>query len=268
MTKLEAAPEAREGNSNLDKLSHQLADKEKARNLPDKIKVKNQALYYFGRNWIYEWERLRWWKNNDNSPCWKWIFRANDGTVFDGEWNKDWVFLRWKLAVNWRNYDIKGTRVFSADKTKISSLDWTGSIDWFNYSCTLDENLQIKKVEYAWVTLNFIRKGWNVYLKSSKGELRLFDASIFVSKSLGKLKSSWREDRSAVWLAKCISAVRNSWRTLDKFEGSPTGTALQADYKDKVFDVDLLDGVSEKIWASIRDLVDWLNACRHSDFWL
>ena len=31
MAKLEAAPEAREGDSNLDKLSRQLADKEKAK---------------------------------------------------------------------------------------------------------------------------------------------------------------------------------------------------------------------------------------------
>ena len=64
MAKLEAAPEAREGDSNLDKLSRQLADKEKAKKQPQLVRVMNQSYLFGWKQWIYEGSWRPW------EECW------------------------------------------------------------------------------------------------------------------------------------------------------------------------------------------------------
>jgi len=246
----EANPEAREsGNSNLDNLSKQAAEKKKASEQPDLIKVQNQTLSFAGKSWAYKWEWLRWWKDNVNKPYGNWTFIAGDGTVFEWKWNKNGEFYEGTLKANWRTYKI--------DKVnwpvgEVTSMGWTcySSELWGTYWCTLDGNLKLSKISYGWVAISLEHSGSKAYLKSSKGRLELWSVD---------------EDVAACRIAKCISIVKNSWYGLEYFE-EDGDDVLQADYSGKYRDTDLLGNCRKMTWVSAYELVQWLNACRHSDF--
>lgn len=231
-----------------------------------KIQVRNKPCVVWEKTWIYEGSWLSWWKNNFNNPWGKWRFVCNDWAVLDWFWNDNGVFTRGKAVVKWKSFDITKARVYTNDKTKLSTLHWTGNVDWVKYSCVLDKNLELSEIIYAWVTLKLVHEGWRTYLRN-KGWKRLLIASddgLDAGSHIRPNKIFEKEDSIAVKIAKAISIVKNSWKKLDEFERNEipfVGITVQADYKDTFFDVDLINAASLGGVES-SDLVDWLNASR------
>ena len=247
MAKLEAAPEAREGDSNLDKLSRQLADKEKAKKQPQLVRVMNQSYLFGWKQWIYEGSWRPW------EECWaqgKWKFVSWD-LILDWTWDKG-IFVKGEMILDWITLKITNWYYSGApDKNHFSSLKWTAiATGGYKYDFNVDKNLNLTDITYNWVTLKLTRDKWGMNLISSKNV---------------KLRIWWwnvSRDAAAVWVAYAISEVKNHNNALDEFEISPTGGAIQADYENETWDVNIINDCYEKTWIAPGTLVNWLNACR------
>ena len=236
---------------------------------PQKIQVRNKPCTMCSIPWIYEGSWLLWGKNNcDNPWWWRWYFVSSDRKYsFDWMWNDYGIPTKGKLTVDWKVFEITKTYVLAKDKTKLSSLHWTGSVNGLKYNCVLDEKFQISQITYAWVTINLVHEGWKTYLVNKNWKKLEYTKSHYTRQN-GIIEHK-DVDLPIIKIAELISTVKNSGKTLDEFElGNDFFADIQADYKNQFLDEDLVDDWDYWVyWIYAYRLVAWLNASR-KDFWI
>ncbi len=231
---------------------------------PTPINVRNRPSTFWEKTWLYEGRWIHWGKNGYDNPYGKWRFISNDGAyILDWKWNINGIPTEGKLKLNWREFDIIKTYVSTSDKRKISRMICTGHIKWYTYRCQLDENFQISKITYAWVTINLIHEDWKTYLVNKNWMKLEYKKS---HHGRGENIEHKDVDLAICKIVELISSVKNSGKILDEFERGNFGADIQADYKNQFLDEDLVDDWDYwTYWIMPHELVDWLNASR-SDF--
>lgn len=232
-------------------------------NEPEITQVRNRPCVVWAKAWIYEGSRISW--GDHDNPCWKWRFVWNDWKcIFEWTWDYNGLFMAGNVIANWKTFNI--TYSYINDKTKLPILYWTGNVDWKEYSCRLDEYLELSSITYAWVTLKLEHERWKTYLENKEWERLLLP---YLRKSIrsSRVEGNPDEDFVAVKIAECISIVKNSWKEFDKFARGKRENIL-AHYKNPSH----YDALTEKyaysgFWIPVYLIVDWLNASRN-DFWI
>ena len=194
----------------------------------------------------YEWD----WK--DGKLYWKGVITRSDGTKYEWDfkngrrhWKGKSTYDQWKKQIGW--YYEGGEELFGwFSREKDSEKDHSILRGEMN----LNENWNAKEVTSRGNTIRLQEKNqWYLFETQSKAKLTL-------PKSLER---KWALN-AANLINSAVSAVKNSWFKLDKFEAQ--FWTLQADYKGEFLDTDIIRDVQGKFWVSAKALAEWMNEYR------
>ena len=199
-------------------------------------------------NWndgMYAWEL----KNGKPDGYWAFTTKKNG---FHLEWKFENGSFCGGSGMNWWMTNLKtGEEIMGVT---YKDGEYTGTIkgDLVDYKGKWDKNLNLKECDYEGVKVRLHTVGSKHYLESSNGDTL-------------QIKDGFEPTLTAVRIAKMISIVKkrkkdhNVW--LDYFE-TDDGIKLQADYKGKFWDTDLLSDCSKLVWINASDLSKRLNKSR------
>lgn len=243
----------------LERENRVLREKQKSLGLPERLKVENRACKVWRLNWIYDGFWLSWGEKNFDRP-WggKWRFQSYDGrVVVRWDWGKNWELLSTgSVTIDWKDFEIKRSYTIKGESFQIARLEARGKasggrLGYVPYVCEIGSDFKINKITYHWVDLNLTQEWWKIYLTSRAGKLEIW-----------WWRFSRNRDGAACWIAEVVARVKRDPKILDHFEVSPSGQAVQADFKNKLWDDNILNDCYQRTWIPAIKLVSWLNASR------